>query len=101
MRSRSPIGTSPKKRLSSQQQRRALLAEPGENLARHTRLRPGLCLTRVDHAAVAEAGFQRRARLAFHDRDLMPELVQIECHGVAHSAGTDHDGPHLAPNSRR
>src|SRR5438128_99599 len=60
----------------AQQKRRVLAAEPSEDLARHAWLGPGLNLAGMNNTAVAETGFERRARPTLHNRDVVPALVQ-------------------------
>jgi hypothetical protein len=61
---------------SAQQKRRVLAAEPSEDLGGHAWLGPGLNLARMNNTAVAETGFERRARPTLHNCDVVPALVQ-------------------------
>ena len=50
----------------------------------------------MDHAAIAETGFQRRTSLPLNHHHLVAALMQIERRGVANSTGADDHNTHLA-----
>src|SRR5215472_9521455 len=50
----------------------------------------------MDHAAIAETGFQRRTWLPLNHHHLVAALVQIERRRVANGTGADDHNTHLA-----
>ena len=67
----------------AEQQRRILLAQPAQDLARHARLGPRLDLAGVDHPAIAPAGLEPRRRLALDHLDAVTRLQKVPGAGRA------------------
>ena len=81
-----------------EQHRRVLLADPGEDLARHAGLRPRLGFAGVQDAAIGEARLHRHVGLPFDDMHLVPALGEIVGGGRPDHAGAENDGLHgVAP----
>ena len=84
----SRVGAQPK------QQRRIGPAEPLQDLQRHARIRPRLCMRCGNLSAVGERRFQRDTGLAIDDRHLVAVCREIPRRRDADNAATEHQYAH-------
>ena len=67
-----------------------------QDLARRTRIGPGLRVAGGDLPAVGEAGLERRPRLPFGDHDFVAQLAQEPGAGHPNHTGTEDKDTHVA-----